>query len=156
MEIQLVWWWWVITAGVFLIIELMTTTFFGLWMAIAALVPGILSLFISDISPSIQIAVWVVSILLCAYAWAKRNKKTFPDVYDDPIVGQIGLVIRKCTAETAGVIALQKPVKGKTEWPCLSASPLMHSTRVVVKQIQNDGILLVEPTGTIASEQEIQ
>lgn len=79
MDALMVWWIWVIVSAIFLLIELFTLTFFGLWMAIAAFVPAVLALIIQDIPAAWQIFIWIVSMIICAFIWVHIGKRNPPD-----------------------------------------------------------------------------
>ncbi|ELY4881577.1 NfeD family protein (plasmid) [Providencia huaxiensis] len=142
-------WGWAIVCAVFILVELFTSTFFGLWMAIAAIVPAFIAFFLPDVSLVWQIGIWIVSMIVCSFVWVKVSKKTYPDqTIEDSIVGQIGILSRGCSRETCGVLILQKPVEGLTEWKCFSDEELKTSTRVVVSQKVNPGVVHVTPSKT--------
>ncbi|EOC0011625.1 NfeD family protein [Cronobacter turicensis] len=126
------WWGWVIIGAIFLLIELLTTTFFGLWMAIASLVPAAVLFIFPELHLGVQIGIWTVSMLVCAYLWVRISKRTQPVKVADGIVGQVGILSRGCSFDSAGLLILQKPVEGRTEWQCFSVESLPPDTRVVV------------------------
>ena len=71
MDIHVTWWMWILVSAIFLFVELMTVTFFGLWMAIAAIVPAATVFLFPDITIAGQLTLWIVSMLVCAYCWVK-------------------------------------------------------------------------------------
>ena len=149
MDTHYVVWGWAIVCAVFLLVELFTSTFFGLWMAIAALVPAAVSFFLPDVSLEWQIGIWIVSMIVCSYLWMKISKKTNPDqTIADTITGQVGILSRGSSAETSGVLILQKPVEGLTEWKCFSDEEIQPNTRVVVSKKVSPGVVHVTPSKT--------
>jgi len=152
METHYVLWGWAIVCAVFLFVELFTSTFFGLWMAIAALVPAAISFFVPDFPLEWQIGIWIVAMIVCSYLWVKISKKRNPDQdIEDSIIGQIGILSRASSEKTFGVLILQKPVEGLTEWKCFSDEEIQPSTRVVVSKKISNGVVHVTPSKTSIS-----
>lgn len=144
MDGNVVWWGWIIVGALFLLIELFTSAFFGLWMAIAAVVPAILSFLISDMHLGAQIGVWIVSMLICAYLWVRISKRDKSNKsIQDSVIGQIGLLARGSASERQGLLILQKPVEGRTEWKCISDDEITPNTRVVVTEKVSHDVLRV-------------
>jgi|GEM_PF-3599852 len=145
MDIHIVWWAWIIVSAIFLFVELMTVTFFGLWMAIAAIVPAVISFLFPDVSLSWQITAWIISMLICAYGWIKIHKRMNPpQTEEDSVIGQIGILSRDSSATSAGNLILQKPVEGRTEWKCFSAENIPVHTRVIVTDRIEKGLVRVK------------
>ncbi|EGT5675322.1 NfeD family protein [Cronobacter dublinensis subsp. dublinensis] len=144
MDIFVSWWGWIIVGAIFLLIELITTTFFGLWMAIAALVPATVSFFRPDLPLGWLIGIWMISMLVCAYLWVRISKRKNPAaVTEDGILGQVGILTRGSSSENPGVIILQKPVEGLTEWRCFSDDEIHPNSRVVVSEKIGHGVVRV-------------
>lgn len=144
MDGNVIWWGWVIVGAVFLLIELFTSTFFGLWMAIAAVVPAIASFVNPDMSLGWQIGIWIVSMFVCAYLWIRVSKRNSPNQsVQDSIIGQIGILSRGCTGERQGLLILQKPIEGRTEWKCISDEEIKPDSRVVVTEKVDHDVLRV-------------
>ena len=145
MDIHITWWSWIIVSALFLFVELMTVTFFGLWMAIAAIVPAVITFLFPEVSLTWQITVWIFSMLVCAYCWVTVQKHIYPSpAEDDDIVGQIGLLSRESSADTAGILILQKPVAGLTEWKCFSTEIIPVHARVIVINKLDKGTVRVK------------
>lgn len=147
------WWGWIIVGAVFLLIELMTTTFFGLWMAIAALVPAAISFIKPELPLGWQISVWIVSMLACAFIWVRVSKRTTPNTpVEGSIIGQIGVLSRGCSPDVPGALLLQKPVEGLTEWTCFSDEMILPNSRVVVSEKISRGTVRVAISKISVSE----
>ncbi|PIJ49037.1 hypothetical protein BL250_17065 [Erwinia sp. OLTSP20] len=147
---NIVWWAWIIVGGLFLLVELTTTTFFGLWMAIAALVPALTALIWPHFSLQWQLTLWIVAMLLCGWLWSRYNRKYLsPVAQEDSLAGQIGVLARECSASRPGLLLLQKPVMGASEWRCISDEPLPADTRVVVVAQPEPYLVRVERTQSI-------
>lgn len=140
-----VYWLWLGIAAIFAIIEFCTITFFGLWMAIAALVPAVISYFSPELSIVTQLFIWAVASLVCAFIWVKwiRSK---PEPYLESLLpGQEGLLAESLMPGQTGILLLTKPIQGKQEWPCLSRIALSRQTRVRVVSLTSDGLVEIEP-----------
>lgn len=145
MEINSIWWIWIIIGVIFLFIELFTNTFFGLWMAIAALLPAAISLIKPEISVEIQIISWIIAMIVCGVLWVKFSKPDAPlQAMDDQLVGQIGVLAKSCDTENSGTVLLQKPVGGATQWQCIANQPIAADTRVVIKEQINATLVRVD------------
>lgn len=142
MELSVVWWAWIIVGSGFLLIELMSSTFFGLWMAIAALAPAVSSLIWPQMDLAWQLAVWVAAMLLCGWLWTRYNRKHHAP--EDALLGQTGVLARGCSQHQQGLLLLQKPVQGATEWRCISAQPLPAASRVIITEQPEPYLVRVE------------
>ncbi len=150
MELNVVWWTWIIVGCLFLLVELMTTTFFCLWMSIAALAPALIALIWPEITLMWQLIIWVISMLLCSWLWMRFNHKLHASkVLEDTILGQIGVLARPCSDTAQGLLLLQKPVQGASEWRCISDEPLSTETRVIVTAQPERHLVLVKRTQSL-------
>lgn len=144
MDLTNIWWIWIIIGVIFLFIELFTTTFFGLWMAIAALLPAVLGLINPNLSIEIQIVAWIIAMIICGVLWYKYSKPDMPlKELEDSLVGQIGILAKSCDPKNTGIILLQKPVAGATQWPCIADQAIASDTRVIVIEQVSDKLLRV-------------
>ncbi|MDI2090481.1 NfeD family protein [Commensalibacter oyaizuii] len=145
MNIESLWWIWVVIGVAFLLIELCTTTFFASWMALAAIVPTILSFVYPNLSIELQILFWVVAVIICSGLWVWFSKRDTPHhSFDNEIVGQIGILATACDDQQNGVILLQKPIQGMSQWSCISNSYIPADTRVIVTEKINPTLLRVD------------
>jgi len=69
MSFDLVFWHWFIAAGVLLIIEMLMPAFFFLWIAVAAIVTGIIALLIPGMTAQWQLIVFGLLSVLSIVAW---------------------------------------------------------------------------------------
>ena len=139
------WLFWLIAAGVFFIVEIITTGFLIFWLGIAAL----LSLLVSFVTVNlmIQVAVFViVSILLIVFTRPILNKfihknetsQATTNIYS--IIGKKGIV-----TEDINNIDYTGKVKVAGElWSAISNNDLKKGTHIYVTEV--DGVKLkVEP-----------
>lgn len=144
MDLHSIWLIWIIIGAVLLLVELFTATFFALWMAVAAIIPAVLVLAYPNISLELQIIIWIIAMFFCAFLWMKFSKRDAPlRMIDTDLIGQIGILAKRCDAENKGVLLLQKPIDGSSQWECISYEPIVAETRVVVIERINTTLLRV-------------
>ncbi|PIJ43769.1 hypothetical protein [Tatumella sp. OPLPL6] len=142
-------WIWLGVAAIFAIIEFCTVTFFGLWMAIAALVPAIVSYLCPHLSVVMQLLIWALSSLVCAFIWVKwiRSK---PIVHiESAIVGSEGILAEALEPGKFGTLLLSRPIQGKQEWMCCSDHSLARQTRVTAIAINENDIVKVQASSSL-------
>lgn len=139
MEITALFWFWVAIAAIFGLIELFTVTFFGLWMALAALVPAITVLMLPQLAVVPQVVLWLVASLLCAWIWVRWVRSPPEPFIAEPLIGQQGLLASALEPGSSGILLLMKPVQGRQEWPCISDQPLARQARVRVVAMAGNG-----------------
>ena len=139
------WLLWLIAAGVFFILEIITTGFLIFWLGIAALLSMLISFVTTNLV--IQVAVFViVSILLIVFTRPILNKflsksetpQTATNIYS--IIGKKGIV-----TEDINNIDYTGKVKVAGElWSAISSKDLKKGTHIYVTEV--DGVKLkVEP-----------
>ncbi len=67
------WYWWIL-AGILLALELLSMTFYLLWIAIGAATTGIMKWLAPGISGEWQLVIFAVWSVLSAYLWYRYNK----------------------------------------------------------------------------------
>lgn len=88
-EMALVFWYWLVLAVVLLVLEILTPTFFFLWMAASALVTGIMVWLIPAISTDIQILIFSVLAITAIIGWRVYGKK-YTIESDQPLLNRRG------------------------------------------------------------------
>lgn len=144
------WIFWLIVAGVFFVIELLTTGFLVFWLGLSALVAMILSFFTTNLV--IQTAVFVIlSIILMIFTRPLVNKITKSknvvptNVYS--IIGKKGIVV-----DDINNIDYTGKVKVAGElWSAISDSNLTKGTHITVSEV-NGVKLKVEKIEDIVSQ----
>lgn len=144
MEITAVFWLWIAVAAVFALIELFTVTFFGLWMALAALIPALAVLLHPGLAAMVQIILWLVASLLCAWIWVRWVRSPPEPFLSEPLIGQQGLLASALEPGGSAILLLMKPVQGRQEWPCTSDQSLARQTRVKVVAMAGKAQVKVE------------
>jgi membrane protein implicated in regulation of membrane protease activity len=88
-ELELVFWNWWVLALILLVIELLATGFFFLWMAAAAFVTGCLLYLIPAINGEWQVLIFSVLSVVAITAWKLYGKK-HPITTDHPLLNKRG------------------------------------------------------------------
>ncbi|MDI9094983.1 MULTISPECIES: NfeD family protein [Morganellaceae] len=135
-------WIWVGLGALFGIIELFTLTFFGLWMALAAIIPAALTLVAPDVSLQWQISIWCIATVCCAFFWVKFSRNKPKRYVEEPLIGEVGQLAFALPEGGESVILLTKPVQGNQQWPCKSQEVLPRDARVRIVSVSS-GVVLV-------------
>ena len=143
---MLAWQIWLIIAGVCLVVEIATVGFLVFWLAVAALITCVLSLFIDNVL--IQTAIFVilsaVLIFLTRPLAKKLSSKDTLVTNANSIVGKEAIVIKEINEETSNIG--QVKVSGDI-WSAIcnsSTEPIPVGSKVKITKI--DGVkLVVEP-----------
>lgn len=121
---------WFIIAGILFIAEMLSITFYMLWLGIGAVVGGLIALFAPD-ALFLQVVVGsIVSLTLTFFT--KRISKNFREAKGftdtvDKLVGKKGIVMQTITSEVNGIVK----VDGDT-WTAISDTPIDAGEKVVV------------------------
>ena len=145
-------WVWIVIGLVLAALEMLVPGVYLIWLAIAAILTGILT-FGLDLGLPSQVIIFVSLSLIAAFS-AKRFLRDSPIVSSDPLLNQRG---SRLVGET-GVLTLAidggtgRVKHGDSEW--LARGPDMEAgTRVRITG--SDGaILLVEPVNLLGSNEE--
>ncbi|MFX3625324.1 MAG: NfeD family protein [Ectobacillus sp.] len=120
---------WLLIAGGLVIAEMLTFTFYLLWLGIGALFGGIVAFFVPDLWTQVIVAS-IVSLVLTVFSKPIVKKIRMGRGYTDPvdtIVGKTGIVMQNITDEANGIVK----VSGDT-WSATAAKPISRGERVVV------------------------
>lgn len=127
---MVVWVFWLIAAGVLFVVEMMTLTFYLLWLSIGALVAGLISLALPEALLLQVVAGSLIALLLTLFSKPLvarfRNSRGFRDTGTD-IVGRQGIVVEPIEQGRYG----QVKVGGDT-WSATSAQTLVKDEIVIV------------------------
>jgi membrane protein implicated in regulation of membrane protease activity len=135
---------WFVVAVVLGVIELLGTTFILLWIAVAAAVTGVISLFAPSFGVELTIFV-VLSILLLIVTrpLVRRWRGGSPGTYQsnvEQLVGEQGIVVQRVASEKSGVVRV-----GSQTWSAITESsdgPIERDELIVVEEARSS-ILLV-------------
>ncbi|QWH96894.1 NfeD family protein [Bacillus mycoides] len=123
---------WFIIAGILFIAEMLSITFYMLWLGIGAVVGGLIALFAPD-ALFLQVVVGAIVSLTLTF-FTKRIAKNFREAKGftdtvDKLVGKKGIVMQTITSEVNGIVK----VDGDT-WTAISDTPIDAGEKVVVIQ----------------------
>ncbi|EJR60733.1 hypothetical protein IIO_03067 [Bacillus cereus VD115] len=121
---------WFIIAGTLFIAEMLSITFYMLWLGIGAVVGGLIALFAPD-ALFLQVTVGAIVSLTLTF-FTKRISKNFREAKGftdtvDMLVGKKGIVVQAITDETNGIVK----VDGDT-WTAIADIPIDTGEKVVV------------------------
>jgi len=123
-------WWaiWLIVGGALIILEMVTLTFYLLWLGIGALVAAIVALPLPDAFPVQALAGGLVALLLTLYTKPItrkfRQSKGFSDAVDE-LIGKPGLVMEEIAIGAPGIVKV-----GGDTWSATSKQPLPKDVKV--------------------------
>ena len=133
-----VWQIWLIIAGVCFIIEIATVGFLIFWLAVAALITCVLSLFIPNIIAQFAIFVILSAVLiLLTRPFAKKITKNDNIVTNvNSIIGKDGIVTKSITKDKYGQVKINSDI-----WTAVSSEDIPEGSSVKIKKI--DGVKLI-------------
>ena len=140
-----VWVVWLIIAAVLLIAEMMSFTFYMLWLAIGALAGLIVALVVPESSLLFQVIIAaVVAVLLTIFTkpltHKLRKSRGFQDAVDQ-LVGKKGIVTEPIELGQMGIVKVENEY-----WSATANKPLSRDAEVRVLH-RRSTILEVEPWG---------
>ena len=123
---------WLIIGIVLFVIEMLTLTFYLLWIGIGAIAAGLIALVVPDLF-FVQVVVGCLVALVLTFFTKPltrfmRKSKGFTDVIDD-LVGKQGVVIEDIEIGKNGIVKL-----GNETWSATSYQPLQKGDVVIVTQ----------------------
>lgn len=89
---ELVYWHWWAFAGVFFVLEVLTMSFFFLWLGASAVFVGVILLVAPDMSWQVQMALWAFLSVADVLGWRiyKKNKPAADIKSDEPHLNRRG------------------------------------------------------------------
>lgn len=123
---------WLIIGIILFVIEMLTLTFYLLWIGIGAIAAGLIALVVPDLL-FIQVIIGCLVALVLTFFTKPltrfmRKSKGFTDVIDD-LVGKQGVVIEDIEIGKNGIVKL-----GNETWSATSYQPLQKGDVVIVTQ----------------------
>ncbi|MFC4601029.1 NfeD family protein [Cohnella hongkongensis] len=139
-------WWaiWLIVAGMLLIAEMLTLTYYLLWLSAGAAVASVVSLLAPDdyLLQALAGGAAALALTLATKLLKKKLKpgKGFRDAHEQ-LIGKPGIVIERITASRPGIVKV-----GSETWSATSKEELNPEDRVVVVA-RSSTMLEVQKTG---------
>ncbi|GMR66977.1 MULTISPECIES: NfeD family protein [Bacillus] len=121
---------WFIIAGILFIAEMLSITFYMLWLGIGAVVGGLIALFVPE-ALLLQVVVGAIVSLTLTF-FTKRISKNFREAKGftdtvDMLAGKKGIVMQAITNEVNGIVK----VDGGT-WTAVADNPIDAGEKIVV------------------------
>lgn len=119
---ELVWWHWLVLGMVLVALEMLTPTFFLLWIGVGALLTGLVTA-LTPLGFAAQLLLWSAASVLMTLAWLRffRNPdRTRAGLAKEGALGAVGLVTRPVSETLKGEILFQRPVLGADRWPIVA------------------------------------
>lgn len=138
MEMELLWWHWVVLALVLIGIEMMTPTFFLMWMGLGALLTA-LAAGLFNPGFAVQLTLWAVASGVMTAVWLQffRNPdRTHAGQAKEGVLGITGLVTRAVPEMGEGEILFQRPVLGADRWPAVADAPIAAGEKAKIVDVQ--------------------
>ncbi|MDI6674445.1 NfeD family protein [Bacillus wiedmannii] len=121
---------WFIIAGILFIAEMLSITFYMLWLGIGAVVGGLIALFAPEALLLQVVAGAIVSLTLTFFT--KRISKNFREAKGftdtvDMLVGKKGIVMQTITKEANGIVKVDGDI-----WTAIADNPIDAGEKVIV------------------------
>ncbi|WP_028400029.1 NfeD family protein [Ectobacillus panaciterrae] len=125
---------WLLLAGGLFIAEMLTLTFYLLWLGIGAIVGAGVALFVPNLWVQVVCAS-IVSLILIAFSKPIVRKLRIGKGYEDAvdtIVGKTGIVIQDITEEMNGIVKI-----GGDAWSATASEAIAQGEKVVIVKRRN-------------------
>jgi len=136
----MLWWQWVVAGIGLALAELAIPAFFVIWFGAGALLVGLATLFMPDLSLAEQLSIWLLASLAFVFAWFRVFKtsrhKTRIGLSDGQLVGEVGLTVTEVAPFQRGTVRFQKPMLGSEEWACMADESIPAGERVRVAAVE--------------------
>ncbi len=135
---QILWWYWIVLGCLLCLSELFLPTLILVWLGLAALLTGLLSLLLPmTVVP--QLVCWGVLSVLMTLLFLRFFKPRGTDPLagrSDEILNEVGLITREVAPWSKGEILFQKPVLGADRWACISEQSIAAGERAKVLAVE--------------------
>ena len=135
---------WLILAGILIVVEMLTLTFYLLWLGIGAVAAAVIDL-IWPGSLVLELVVGCIVVLVLTIFTGPisrrfHSSRGFKDAVDE-LVGKQGIVLEEVAPDKPGIVKV-----GNETWSALSNEPLPRGEAVVVIS-RGSAVLQVEKWG---------
>ncbi|EIF50241.1 hypothetical protein SULAR_09214 [Sulfurovum sp. AR] len=130
------WWHWIVFGIALLILDMSMGTFFILGLGIAAIIVGILDIFL-DTSFTLELTIWMILSILVIAVWFKwfREEPVTESGQSNYRLDTLGVVMEDIQPHSRGKVTFDTPVLGNTSWHAISKVDIAKGTRVKIVQI---------------------
>lgn len=139
------WWHWIVLGIALLIWDMTMGTFFILGLGVAAIIVGVLDIFL-DLSFTLELTIWMILSILAITAWFKwfREEPVTDSGQSNYRLDTLGVVMEDIQPHSRGKVTFDTPVLGNTNWHAISKVDIDKGSRVKIVQI-NGQLIEVEP-----------
>ncbi len=139
------WWHWIVLGIALLIWDMTMGTFFILGLGVAAIIVGVLDIFL-DLSFTVELTIWMILSILAITAWFKwfREEPVTDSGQSNYRLDTLGVVMEDIQPHSRGKVTFDTPVLGNTNWHAISKVDIDKGSRVKIVQI-NGQLIEVEP-----------
>jgi membrane protein implicated in regulation of membrane protease activity len=141
----ILWWHWIVFGIALLIWDMSMGTFFILGLGVAAIIVGLIDLFLVT-SFTVELTIWMILSILAIAAWFKwfREEPVTDSGQSNYRLDTLGIVMEDIQPHSRGKVTFDTPVLGNTHWHAISKVDIDKGTRVKIVQI-NGQLIEVEP-----------
>ena len=141
----ILWWHWIVFGIALLIWDMSMGTFFILGLGVAAIIVGLIDIFL-DTSFTVELTIWMILSILAIAAWFKwfREEPVTDSGQSNYRLDTLGVVMEDIQPHSRGKVTFDTPVLGNTQWHAISKVDIDKGTRVQIVQI-NGQLIEVEP-----------
>jgi membrane protein implicated in regulation of membrane protease activity len=138
MDVQ--WWMWVVLGLALATLEIFTMSFFIVWFGIGAVLVGLISWAVPELTIATQLLSWTVLSVLLMIFWFKVLNKHAADTRwtSEDVIGEKGLLTAPVSEFVKGRVRFQKPILGNEEWVCISNSDIQAGERVRIVSVEGN------------------
>src|SRR5690606_23745726 len=148
------WWHWVVGGLLLTLLELVIPAFFALWFGLGALLVGLLMLLPGELSPTLQLLVWVLvsqaMLALWVQVFRRDAHRPLIGTADGAVLGEIGLLVGAVEPFQRGKVRFQRPILGTDEWRCGAESAIPAGERVRVISVEGSYLKVAKAQGVQA------
>ena len=139
------WWHWIVFGIGLLILDMTMGTFFILGQGVAAIIVGILDIYLG-LSFTVELTIWMILSILAISAWFKwfRENPITDSGQSNYRLDTLGIVMEDIQPHSRGKVTFDTPVLGNTSWHATAKVDIDKGSRVQIVQI-NGQLIEVEP-----------
>lgn len=144
------WWHWVVGGLALTLAELAIPAFFVIWFGLSAVLVGLLLLLAPELSPTVQVGLWIVVSLGMIVLWfrvfraprlqaGERSTRVGGEA-----IGAEGVLSEAIPPFGKGRARFREPVLGSSEWICLADAEIPAGSKVEVVSIEGNYLKVVQ------------
>ncbi|MGH1439481.1 MAG: NfeD family protein [Cellvibrionaceae bacterium] len=146
LDVNVIYWHWIVFGLALITIELFAPVFVMLWLGLAAIIVGLLSLFIA-LGISTELVLWAVLSTAFLLLWhkfisPKMANRTLAGLSREAIIGQIGMVTTYSEQQGRGKLKFPAPIVGNDEWEFIYSGKLQNGDKVQVADISGNSLIV--------------